>query len=122
MKNQLVVFLIAAFLGLSLSSNAGTVKFETIVLKDSVKTASFKVYGNCGMCKGRIEKAAKIKGVKSAEWNKGTKVLTVEYDAVKVSEEAIHKAIADAGHDTENMAASDESYNNLMGCCQYKRK
>jgi hypothetical protein len=26
-------------------------------------TTKFKVYGNCGMCEKRIEKAAKIKGV-----------------------------------------------------------
>ncbi|MCC7464848.1 MAG: copper chaperone, partial [Saprospiraceae bacterium] len=28
-------------------------------------TAKFKVYGNCGMCEKRIEKAAKIEGVSS---------------------------------------------------------
>ena len=38
------------------------------------KTEEFKVFGNCGMCKSRIEKAAKaVDGVSMAEWDKKTK-------------------------------------------------
>jgi hypothetical protein len=50
----------------------------------SAQTKSFKarVEGNCGMCKERIETAAKSdKNVKSADWSMSKKVLTVSYDA-----------------------------------------
>ncbi len=48
-------------------------------------TESFKVWGKCGMCETRIEKAAKtVPGVSSAEWNKDTKILkSVTYDQSK---------------------------------------
>ena len=45
--------------------------------KDS--TTSFKVSGVCGMCENRIEKALKIKGVTTADWNADTKLLSVVF-------------------------------------------
>jgi len=35
---------------------------------------------------------------------------------------AIHKAIANAGHDTDKEKAPDEVYKNLPGCCQYTKE
>lgn len=55
------------------------------------KTDSFKVYGNCGMCKKRIEKTAKGDGVSAASWDTETKMLTITYDAAKVSNDSIQK-------------------------------
>lgn len=86
------------------------------------KTESFKVFGNCGMCKKRIEKAAKTDGVTTAEWNKETKMLTVVYDSSKVSNSQIQKNVATVGHDTEKMSADDKVYDKLPGCCLYERK
>lgn len=86
------------------------------------KTESFKVFGNCGMCKKRIEKAAQTEGVASAEWNKDTKMLTVVYDNAKISNDQIQKNIAAVGHDTEKMSAEDKVYEKLPGCCLYERK
>jgi copper chaperone CopZ len=86
------------------------------------KTESFKVFGNCGMCKKRIEKAAQTDGVASAEWNKDTKMLTVVYDSVKISNDQIQKNVASVGHDTEKMSAEDKVYEKLPGCCLYERK
>lgn len=86
------------------------------------RTDTIKVYGNCGMCKNRIEGALKkVKGVQSANWNVETKMLIVSYDASKVSLNEIHQKVAAVGHDTEKIKAKDEVYNNLMGCCQYER-
>lgn len=85
----------------------------------SVETA--KVYGNCGMCKNRIEKAAKEAGAKTAEWNKETKVLTVEFKSGKASMEDILKKIAAVGHDSESFKTTEEVYNKLPGCCKYDR-
>jgi periplasmic mercuric ion binding protein len=87
----------------------------------SIKTTDFKVYGNCGMCESRIEKAAKIDGVSSAEWSQETKMLTLQYDTKKVNLDDVHQKIADAGHDTEKVRASDETYSSLPACCHYDR-
>ena len=87
------------------------------------KTEKFKVYGNCGMCEKRIEKAASaVDGVSNADWNKETKMIEVSFDESKIDLEKIQKAIADAGHDTDKYSASDETYNKLPGCCHYERK
>jgi len=84
--------------------------------------AEFKVYGNCGMCKKRIEKAAKIEGVSLAVWDEKTKIMKVEFIKEKVSVEAIHKNIAKIGHDTEKEKAEDAVYEKLHSCCKYKRR
>lgn len=86
------------------------------------KTDSVKVYGKCEMCKARIEKAAKIDGVKKADWNVDTKMLTVTYNADKVKLDDIQKSIASVGHDTQNFSAETASYKKLPGCCKYERK
>lgn len=86
------------------------------------KTESVKVYGNCEMCKNRIEKAIKIDGVKKADWDVDTKMLTVTYDAGKTNFSDIQKQVAAAGHDTENVKAEDNVYKKLPGCCRYDRK
>jgi copper chaperone CopZ len=88
----------------------------------SNKTETFKVWGNCDMCKARIEKAAKIDGVNMADWNKETKVLTLVYNPPVVKSDAILSKIATVGHDTEKFKASDEAYNRLPGCCKYNRE
>jgi Cu(I)/Ag(I) efflux system membrane fusion protein len=82
----------------------------------------FKVRGNCGMCKDRIEEAAlSVAGVKSASWESETEMLQLNYDAAKTNSDAIQKAVAGVGHDTEKFKASDEVYNKLPGCCKYDR-
>lgn len=87
------------------------------------KEETFKVYGNCNMCKKRIETAAKsVDGVISADWNVETKMLDVTYDESKTDLQQINEAIAKAGHDTDTVKASDEAYNKLPGCCKYERK
>ncbi len=86
------------------------------------KTETFKVYGNCGMCKSRVEKAAKAEGATTAVWDKDTKIMTVTYDAAKTSGEAIQKKVASVGHDTELFTAPAKVYDKLPGCCLYERK
>jgi len=86
------------------------------------KTDSFKVYGNCGMCKKRIERATAVDGITKSDWNVDTKMMTVTYDPTKLSNDAIQKKIAAIGHDTEKEKAVDSVYNKLPGCCIYDRK
>jgi copper chaperone CopZ len=86
------------------------------------KTEKIEVNGNCGMCKTRIEKAAKsLKGVSSADWDSETKIMEVSYDDIKASTQQIQTAIAMAGHDTDLFSANDKKYAELPGCCQYQR-
>ena len=85
------------------------------------KETSFKVAGQCEMCEARIEKAALgVNGVKTADWNKATKLLKVTYNG-NINKKDIEKAIAAVGHDTPDFKASNEVYNALPGCCKYER-
>ena len=87
------------------------------------KTEKFKVYGNCGSCKARIEKAASsVDGVSKADWNKETKMMEVTFEDTKTGNDAIQKAIAKVGHDTDKFKAEDKTYDSLPGCCKYERK
>lgn len=85
------------------------------------KTETFKVSGNCGMCKSKIEKAAKEAGAKEAEWNKDSKELTVTYSSTSTNAAKIQQKIAEVGYDNVGFKATDEAYNKLHGCCKYER-
>ncbi len=83
--------------------------------------AAIEVDGVCMMCKNRIEKAClKTKGVKSAVWNVDTHNLNLIYDERKVDLDAIKTKIAEAGHDTKDLKATDEAYEGLHPCCKYR--
>ena len=112
MKTQLT--LILSFLFISIGSFAQP--------KTALTTEKIKVWGNCGMCKTTIEKAAKGAGASSAIWNEDAKILTVKFLATKSSVANIEKKVAASGYDTQNETAPNEVYENLHGCCQYDRK
>lgn len=79
------------------------------------------VDGVCMMCKNRIEKAAiKTKGVKSAVWNVQTKELNLIYDERKTDLATINQSVANVGHDTEQIKATEEAYNSVHDCCKYR--
>ena len=85
--------------------------------------ASMEVDGVCGMCKERIEKAAiRTKGVKSAVWNVDTHELKLIYDERKTNLKTIAQKLADVGHDTKEIKATDEAYNSVHPCCRYRDK
>jgi copper chaperone CopZ len=83
-------------------------------------TASIKVYGNCGMCKERIETALDHPGIKVAKWDTKSKNLEVVYNSKKITEQKIHEIIAEVGHDTDKAKAKDEVYAKLPFCCLYR--
>jgi copper chaperone CopZ len=91
--------------------------------EDAVKTETveFKVFGNCGMCKSRIEKALNVEGVESVNWDKETKMASVVFNSEKISEDKLHQLVAEVGHDTDKVTAKDETYSKLHGCCKYER-
>ncbi|MCD6091015.1 MAG: heavy-metal-associated domain-containing protein [Bacteroidales bacterium] len=96
--------------------------FSTMSLFAQDKAEKIKVYGNCGMCETRIEKAVNaIDGVSAADWNKETKMLKVSFDESKTDIHKVHMAVAKVGHDTKKYKADDSVYNKLPSCCLYER-
>ncbi|MDQ6756404.1 MAG: cation transporter [Bacteroidota bacterium] len=95
--------------------------FNFSFAQTSVKSETIKVWGNCGMCKNKIEKSAKAAGATDANWNEKTKILNVSYNPAQSSSEKIQKSIAASGYDTQGFKADDKSYNKLMSCCKYDR-
>jgi periplasmic mercuric ion binding protein len=116
MKTQHIVlsllFVFAAFF--TVNAQKGFISSE--------KKENIKVWGECGMCKKKIEKASKDAGAVAADWNEESKILSVSYNSNKTSAAKIEEAIAAAGYDTKDIAATNEAYNNLPGCCHYERK
>lgn len=94
----------------------------TVAVAQKVRTESFKVAGECGMCKKKIEKAAKEAGATTAEWSPVTKLIRVSYNTSASSTGAIQQAIAKTGYDTPQYRADDEAYNALDECCKYEKQ
>lgn len=86
------------------------------------KTETVKIYGNCEMCKTTIEKAGNVKNIATVDWNKDSKMATLNYDSSKTSQEEILKRIALAGYDSEKFLAPDDLYAKLPDCCHYNRE
>lgn len=84
--------------------------------------ATFKIWGNCEMCKETIEGSLKVAGIKTADWNKDTKLMTVAFDSTKITLDQIEKNVAAVGYDTEKYKGDDHAYAGLPECCQYERK
>jgi len=111
MKTLSVFAFIICSLFISQPISAQTLTKETI-----------KVWGNCGMCKTTIEKAAKSAGATKANWDADTKELQVSYAGNKTSSNAIQQAIAKKGYDTQDLTGDDKAYDKLHSCCKYDRK
>jgi copper chaperone CopZ len=95
---------------------------ESATAQSNTEEVKVKVLGNCGMCKDRIERAAKgVRGVTAATWDKNEKVLAVSYRTDRTNQEAVERAVAKAGHDTQNFITDEKTYSNLHHCCKYTR-
>ena len=86
-----------------------------------VTTKSLLVYGNCEMCKHRIEAAAlSTDGVKKALWNMDTQTLELDLVKSETSLKKVAKSIALSGHDSKEEIAKSEIYEELPLCCAYR--
>ena len=92
----------------------------TAISQNKLQTDTITVNGVCEMCQKRIEKAAFIKGVKLAEWDKNAQHLTVIYKTKNTNLDEITTAIAKAGHDNDHKKAPDSAYAELPDCCAYR--
>ncbi|MDR1632454.1 MAG: efflux RND transporter periplasmic adaptor subunit [Dysgonamonadaceae bacterium] len=101
---------------MNIPSDAGAGTFHETARQD------LRVEGLCEMCKDRIEKTARsIIGISSAVWDIKTKLLHLQYNSKLTSPDAVAKALAKAGHDTEKYKTNDEVYNALPACCKYRK-
>lgn len=112
MKNILIICLL--LIGLSAEAQSK---------KNKNAKYTVEVSGNCEQCQKRIQKAAMaVTGVKSAVWNINTHVLSLILNEEKTSVAEVEKAVAKVGHDTKDIKATQEDYENLHTCCKYDRK
>jgi copper chaperone CopZ len=112
MKNSFMKIMVATSILLSTAVSAQI---------KNAKTETVKVYGNCGMCESKIEKAGNLKNVAKVDWNQESQMATITFDGTKTNQDEILKRIALVGYDSDKFLAPDEVYNNLHGCCQYDR-
>ncbi|HEY6160680.1 MAG TPA: heavy metal-associated domain-containing protein [Bacteroidia bacterium] len=85
----------------------------------SRETVKIKTSAQCETCKANIEKALSFtKGVKSANLDVDTKVVTVEYDPSKTTIDKIRIAISKAGYDADDVKADPKAYSKLKECCK----
>src|SRR3989304_5851997 len=72
--------------------------FSNSILKaqtEAIATETFKVWGNCEMCKTTIEKSLKkVVGIKSAKWNVETKMITVKFDTRRPTSQTRSRALS----------------------------
>lgn len=108
MKNTIVILSMLLFGAISFAQNKNA-------------KATIEVDGVCEMCKERIEKASvQAKGVKMATWNVSTHQLDLIYNENRTDLNTIKQSIANSGHDTDEVKATEEAYGNLHTCCLYR--
>jgi len=84
-------------------------------------TITFWVDGICGMCKDRIENAAlSTVGVRFADWEISARQLSIVQSPEPLNLDELHQNIANVGHDTKKITASEEAYESLHNCCKYR--
>ena len=124
MKNLSLIIALCFACTLSMSAteqiNSSIEETTASILK--LKTVTFKVYGNCAMCKSKIEGSLKgVKGIAAASWNEKQLMITVTYNPKKIELTDIHKKIAAVGYDTDQVKAKTAVYEKLHFCCKYDR-
>ena len=96
--------------------------FVLLAQNKNTEKVIFEVTGNCEICKKRIEKSAlTVKGVKAANWDIPSNLISIVYNPNRATLLKIQNTIAQIGHDTPLAKAPDEIYNKLPLCCIYRR-
>jgi periplasmic mercuric ion binding protein len=95
------------------------VLLSTVSFAQKSITSQIQTNAQCGDCKERIEgKLNYIKGIKFAELDDQTKIVTVKYDPGKIELLTIKKTIAKIGYDADEVKAAREDVEKLPKCCQ----
>lgn len=86
---------------------------------DKDKEVKIKTSAICSMCKARIERNLTFeKGVKEADLDVKTKVVTIKYNPAKTDVSKLKANISKTGYDAEELAADPVGYNKLPSCCK----
>lgn len=86
---------------------------------EKFKTITIKTSALCGDCESRIEnKLNYTKGVKYADLDLKTNIVTVKYKAKKMTSEDVKKLITSLGYHAGDMERNSEAFDSLPGCCQ----
>ncbi len=76
----------------------------------------------CKMCKANIERnLAFEKGIKDAQLDVLSQVVTVTYNPKKTDVAKIKKAINDTGYDADELPANAKAYDKLDDCCKKEK-
>ncbi len=88
----------------------GQKKAEKVVLQTSAE---------CQSCKERLEtKLNYTKGVRFAELDVPSKMLTVEFNSNKISIKEVKEIVVALGYDVDDLKANPEAYEALPACCK----
>ncbi len=136
MRKNLFLALIAAAVSFTACNSGGTKqsKNETLA-QENIEAleahahdhndthALLAVGGSCGMCTDRIINTVnEIEGVTQASYDLEKQELHIHFLEENTSVDAISKALADVGHDTELYKADNDVYDALPGCCKYRKE
>ena len=92
---------------------------ELFATDGKIDTIKIKTSSQCDECKETIEEALAFeKGVKTADLDVETRIVTVTYKKSKTSPEKIRKAISKVGYDADDVAADPKAYSKLDACCK----
>lgn len=114
-----VVLMLLLFIAIASCNNKTETTSATTETANGQTTSTFKVSGNCDMCKETIESSLKVDGISKADWNVETKIITVSYNKSKITLDQIQKKIASVGYENEKYKADVKAYRALPECCQY---
>ena len=89
---------------------------------NNVKVEKLMIYGNCSMCKKKIETAGNIEGIVKVVWDKNSQLAKLTFDTTKTNTDEILKRISLSGYDSDKFRAPDDVYNKLHECCHYERR
>jgi copper chaperone CopZ len=93
--------------------------FNTLSFGQKAITSQIQTNAQCGDCKERIEgKLNYTKGIKFAELDDQTKIVTVKFDPKKIELLTIKQTIAKIGYDADEVKAAKEDVDKLPKCCQ----
>ena len=87
-----IAFIVLAVVGCENKAESETTATKTETINGET-ISTFKVWGNCEMCKETIESSLKVDGIIKADWNVDSKIMTVTYDNSKITLDQIQKNI-----------------------------
>ena len=91
----------------------------SFAVRAQVEKVKIKTSAVCGMCKNTIEHdLAFEKGVKTAQLDVDTKILTVEYNPKKTNVDKIRTRVTKIGYNADSKKRDPKAYEKLDDCCK----